>query len=185
MKRSLRSHLIVLIVTAGLSLLVACSDKQSSTNTTGSATPAPGTGAPVTSSAPVAVQLTPEQRVSQSIEQIKAMINNATRWKAAGHSYRQINQSEALKAGIIPKDLIRGDGAVVNVWGGAVAIEPHPEKDSFSILYSAVPVADCVQLALQGQKSFEVRTGSWGGIASNESQARAICTSGNMWFIPK
>src|SRR5438128_1582829 len=177
MNRSLVFQLILLGVLAAIST-PGCSTKgpENSNNQASTNVPPSNIGPGNTSLAPPS-----PENVRKSIEQITAIIDNTKRWKAQGHSYGELNPQRAVSDGVIPKDMIQSDGGIVNPWGGAASLGPNPEgANSFYILFSAVPAADCVQLALQGKNSFEVRAGNWGGAAANEAEAKGNCVTGNI-----
>ena len=179
MKRSLSPYLVLLSL-GTLTLVGGCS--QPATNST--VTTPPSSSAPASSSESPVVSA--EQRVAQALAQLNAITENGRRWQAQGRTYKELTLPKAVADGVVPREMIRGNGAVVNPWSGAVGIDPHPASaETFTILFSAVPSSDCVPLVMQARNKFEVRAGSWGSIPTTENEARAACATGNVWFIPK
>ena len=129
------------------------------------------------------------EKVELTVQQITTIIENASRWKAEKHSYKELDTNRAIAGGLVPKEMLNADGRMHNPWGGAASIEPSPlpGPESFTIVFSSVPNRDCVQIALQARGKFTVFAGRWGPAYEARGEARATdyCTNGNMWFLPK
>jgi hypothetical protein len=148
----------------------------------------PPSSSPAASSAqsPSSPVVSAEAKVAQALAQLNAITENAKRWRTQGRTYKELTLPKAVADGVVPREMIRANGAVVNTWSGAVGIDPHPASaETFTILFSAVPSSDCVPLVMQARNKFEVRAGSWGSIPTTENEARTACATGNVWFIPK
>ncbi|HVQ39777.1 MAG TPA: type 4 pilus major pilin, partial [Pyrinomonadaceae bacterium] len=124
----------------------------------------------------------------QTTAQLKAIFSNAKNWKAAGHNYSELNRARAIADGVVPAEMIIHNG-IQNLFGGPVDIGPAPAHtgipDTFLVLFSGVPNADCVKLAFPAPDGFVAYAGDYLRIAASEDQARSLCTTGNMWFVAK
>jgi hypothetical protein len=149
----------------------------SSTHPRAATTPATDSGGPPS-----------PEKVEQAVQQITTIINNARRWKADKHSYKELDTRRAIADGLVPKEMLNPSGEMHNPWDGAASIEPSPlpGPESFTIVFSSVPNRDCVQIALQARGKFTVFAGKWGPNYEARGEARATdyCTNGNMWFLP-
>lgn len=128
------------------------------------------------------------ESVPKTIEQLKAIISNAKRWKAAGHSYADLNFRRAIADDLLPKEMVDRDG-IRNLFGGPVDIGPAPETvgvpDTFLVVFSGVPNESCVKLAFPANDNFIVYAGTYQKTPASEEQAKSLCTTGNMWFVAK
>ena len=60
--------------------------------------------------------------------------------------YSGLDNSLALKAGVVPKQLIKGN-TIKNPFGGDVIISSSPDNSAFSIQLTNVPQEQCTKLA--------------------------------------
>lgn len=175
MQKQITRRSVPLVLALGSFAVFGCSDKTSKPGETASAT------APASTSA-----TTPSQeKVKAAIDELTAIMNNAKEWKARGHNYNELSRNRAIADGIFPKQMLNESGGVVNPWGGAATIDPVPSRNAFCVVFSHIPAPDCVQLYTQGKSLFAVHAGSFGTEPANEQEAKSLCETGNMWFMPK
>lgn len=63
-----------------------------------------------------------------------------------GSDYDGFSNEVAVKAGIVPKSLMRGD-RILNPWGGDVQLSSNPQEATFTIEVDDIPQDACIQLA--------------------------------------
>jgi len=137
---------------------------------------------------PAPTTVIPADSVPLTKEQLKTIATNVKRWKAAGHSYSELNKKRAIDDGLVPKEMIRENG-LVHLFGGPADIGAAPANagvpDTFYVLFSGVPNDLCVKLAFPATDNFLVYAGNFLKTATSEEQAKSLCTTGNLWFIAK
>ncbi|GAB1253028.1 type 4 pilus major pilin [Desulfovibrio falkowii] len=60
--------------------------------------------------------------------------------------YSGLDSETAIKAGIVPKSLIKGS-SLKTPWGGEIALSTNSSNGSFTIELSGIPQEECTQLA--------------------------------------
>ncbi|MDR3043559.1 MAG: pilus assembly protein PilS [Desulfovibrio sp.] len=65
---------------------------------------------------------------------------------SGGSDYNGLDNSLAMKAGLVPKTFLRGS-KVVTPWGGEVALAASGDGSSFTISLSEIPQEECTKLA--------------------------------------
>lgn len=168
---------ISVVLGASVLAVLSCSDKTPGPSETKSTPATPPSSTSAAEASP--------SRVQEALEQLKTTVSNAKQWREHGHSYKDLAPARAVADGIFPKQMLDEKGAVVNPWKGPVSIDPVPGNDTFCVVFSHVPVPDCVLLYSQAKSLFTVNAGTWGTEPANEEQAKNLCGSGNIWFIPK
>lgn len=79
-----------------------------------------------------------------------------------GTNYDGLSNEVAMKAGIVPKGLIKGEN-LRNAWGGDVTLSPDTTNGQFSIELGNVPQEECTQLA-------RFQNDAWVGVSINGSE---------------
>lgn len=177
MKRA--TYLFPVLILAIAILATGCSGDEAPPPTTESQ---PGTAAP----APSAVSSA--DRVPLTREQLKTIATSVKKWKAAGHSYADLNRKRATDDGLVPIEMVTENG-LTHLFGGPADIGAAPANvgipDTFYLLFSGVPSESCVQLTWPPNDGYIVFPGTWMKTATSEEQAKSLCTTGNIWFVAK
>lgn len=130
----------------------------------------------------------PADAVPQTVEQLKTILANVKKWKAAGHNYPDLNKNVAMSEGLLPREMITENGPM-HLFGGPADISAAPPNtgipNTFVVLYSGVPNDDCVKLTFPAPENFVVFAGEYLKTATSEQQAKSLCTTGNIWFVAK
>lgn len=71
---------------------------------------------------------------------------NVQQMFTSSNNYEGIDDALAIKAGLIPKKMIRGNG-LVNPWGGAITLAEGDDPSTFTITITAIPQEACTKLA--------------------------------------
>lgn len=80
-----------------------------------------------------------------SMEQDLVLLRMQTQQFYFGTNYNNLNNETAIKAGIVPKALIKGEN-LVNPWGGDVTLSSNSANSTFTLEIDNIPKDACVQL---------------------------------------
>lgn len=82
-----------------------------------------------------------------SLEQDLVMMRMQVQQLFSGSSdYSGLDEATAIKAGVVPKSLIKGS-SLKTPWGGAITLSTDSSNGSFSITLTGIPQDECTQLA--------------------------------------
>ena len=65
---------------------------------------------------------------------------------SASPDYSGLDNATAIKAGVVPKSLVKGNG-LKTPWGGEINLSTNDANGSFTIELSGIPQEECTQLA--------------------------------------
>src|SRR5438128_7034455 len=121
--RMTRCYLARLLLAVSL-VMTGCGSQQNKSQPSGTQaniTPASAPGLLPTSSTESSLE-----KARRASEQVTVIISQVKRWKERGHSYKNLSLKVAVANELLPKEMISSSGAVVNPWGGPVAIDAAP-----------------------------------------------------------
>ncbi len=87
-----------------------------------------------------------------------------------GTNYDGLTNDVAMKAGIVPSSLIRGNN-MRNAWGGDVTLSSDTSTGQFTIELTQVPQEECTQLA-------RFQADAWAAVTVNGSEVNATDPAG-------
>lgn len=80
-----------------------------------------------------------------SMEQDLVVLRMQTQQFYFGTNYSDLSNETAIKAGIVPKSLIKGEN-LVNPWGGSINLSSDSANSSFTVELDNIPKDACIQL---------------------------------------
>lgn len=85
-------------------------------------------------------------KLSETQQSISSIRMSVQQMFASSLDYTGLTNDLAIKAGLVPKKLIKG-GGILNSWGGAIAIATGDDTGTFTITLDSVPQDACTKLA--------------------------------------
>ena len=96
-----------------------------------------------------------------STEQDLVLLRMNTQQFFFGTNYNNLTNDAAIKAGLVPKSLIKGD-SLKNFWGGDVTLSSNAANGTFTIQLGNIPQEACIQLV-------RFQPESWDSVSVNGS----------------
>lgn len=97
-----------------------------------------------------------EQQLSTLRMQVKQLYTSAP-------DYSGLTSEIAIKAGVVPANMIKSNGEIRNVWNGLVTVAAGTDPNTFTITIQGVPKEDCAKLG-------SYQSSSWISIQLNGSE---------------
>lgn len=86
-------------------------------------------------------------KVSSTQQDLVMIRMQAQQLFSGATDYSGLDNATAIKAGIIPQSLLKGDD-LKNRWSGDVTIAANADNASFTIALTQIPQSECTQFAL-------------------------------------
>lgn len=104
-------------------------------------------------------------KLSEIEQGISSMRMQTQQMFTSSLDYTGLSNDLAIKAGLVPKKLVKG-GGIVNGWGGAVTLAEGDDTGTFTITVSGIPQDACTKLA-----TFQIE--SWLSVEVNNTAISA------------
>ncbi len=65
---------------------------------------------------------------------------------SGSNNYSGLNNAKAIKSGLVPQQLQRGD-SIYTPWGGAITLAPGTTPDTFTVSVASIKESDCISMA--------------------------------------